>query len=271
MPWYIAGMRSCVSLNVLVLLALVGCSSKSEAPETPAAGCVLPGATSERNASGDCVIVDCDSDFADCDGEDANGCEVSLLDTTEHCGECDNSCTAGNVELACVDGACSGMFRCSSGYFNLNGNETDGCESSTPCPDEIVAGDSCHTLYKQCVMGADCYQCDGHPEMPEDAVWAATQCINILPEQQCPNFVPEDVACTSVDQFCSYRNPGTDCWLTYRCDAEQEKYRQVGCDADTEECAAGVAVDEACPTDGATCVTAQGQCMVCQGTWITEC
>jgi hypothetical protein len=260
------------SLKVLVLLVLAGCSSKSEEPETPAAGCILAAASSERNANGDCVIVDCDTDYADCDGEDSNGCEVSLLDTAEHCGACNNSCTEGNVELACVDGACGGMFQCSSGYFNLNGNEDDGCESNTPCPDEIVAGDSCHTLNKHCVTTGGCYTCDGHPEMPEDAVWAVTaECTEILPEQGCPNFVPEDVECTDVDRTCSYRIAGIDCWHTYLCDGEQDRYQQVRCGSDTEECAGDVAVDEACPTDGAVCVTAQGQCMVCQGTWQAEC
>lgn len=259
-------------LNVLVLLMLAACSSKSEQPtNNSAAACDLFNATAERNASGDCEISECEDEYGNCDGDDSNGCEAWLMESEENCGSCDTSCTADNVSLTCVDGACSGDFRCVAGHFNLNGDEDDGCESNTPCPDSITVGDLCYTHYKTCVTSAACYECSFNPNEPDPAAWAEIGCTDILPETGCPNFTPDDVECSNLDQTCSYRLSGGDCWLSYICDAETEAYQQTGCGDDAEECAGDVAVDEACPTDGALCITAAGQCMVCQGIWVAEC
>jgi hypothetical protein len=56
-------------------------------------------------AKGACSMVkdSCDDNFANCDADDDNGCEVSLQDDAENCGACDYRC--GIVE-ACDKGAC---------------------------------------------------------------------------------------------------------------------------------------------------------------------
>ncbi len=54
--------------------------------------------------AGVCRVASCNPDFADCDGNAANGCEVNLLTTTAHCGRCGAACGAGN---SCYAGRCS--------------------------------------------------------------------------------------------------------------------------------------------------------------------
>jgi hypothetical protein len=54
--------------------------------------------------AGVCRVAACNTDYADCDGSAANGCEVNLLTTTQHCGRCGAACGAGN---SCYAGRCS--------------------------------------------------------------------------------------------------------------------------------------------------------------------
>jgi hypothetical protein len=51
---------------------------------------------------GSCVILSCNAGFANCDGINANGCEVNLKTSTTNCGACGNSCGS----LNCVNGVC---------------------------------------------------------------------------------------------------------------------------------------------------------------------
>lgn len=53
--------------------------------------------------SGACAIAACDEGYADCDGNPANGCEVSTGDDFYNCGACGNVC--GDDEI-CMDGQC---------------------------------------------------------------------------------------------------------------------------------------------------------------------
>lgn len=56
-----------------------------------------------RCVSDRCVLA-CDLGHADCDGDEANGCEVTTDDNPAHCGACGRPCAAGE---ACVRGVCS--------------------------------------------------------------------------------------------------------------------------------------------------------------------
>src|SRR5205823_251782 len=47
-----------------------------------------------RCAAGMCEPGDCDMDYADCDGDPFDGCEVSLQDDVNNCGKCGNLCVA---------------------------------------------------------------------------------------------------------------------------------------------------------------------------------
>lgn len=74
-----------------------------------ASTCALDHAT-ETCATGNCAIERdgsgtpaCDTDWGDCDDDDATGCEENLTDNDAHCGACDNACSAGEQ---CEGSAC---------------------------------------------------------------------------------------------------------------------------------------------------------------------
>lgn len=91
------------------------------------------------NASANCVagvceIDQCDDDFDDCDGMDANGCEVDLDTNAANCGECGRGCGNQNVATAtCQNGTCNST--CNQGFGNCSRPAApaadDGCETDT--------------------------------------------------------------------------------------------------------------------------------------------
>jgi hypothetical protein len=75
-----------------------------------------------------CGIV-CYHNYANCDGNVANGCEVNLLSNVNHCGTCATACPVRpNATSYCSGGACG--LACNSGYGNCNDNLADGCETN---------------------------------------------------------------------------------------------------------------------------------------------
>jgi len=61
-----------------------GCGNTCADPARGEAGC----------AAGLCVVSSCDEGYGDCDGDAANGCEADLWASPEHCGGCDQGCSA---------------------------------------------------------------------------------------------------------------------------------------------------------------------------------
>jgi hypothetical protein len=88
--------------------------------------CDLPHASSTC-AAARCAIVMCDTGFADCNGDPADGCEVNLQSDVSHCGACRNVCTVAGGTPACVAGAC-GLATCSAGRSDCDRSATNGCE-----------------------------------------------------------------------------------------------------------------------------------------------
>jgi len=54
-------------------------------------------------SGGTCQVGFCNAGFGDCDGSNANGCEISLLTSNSHCGSCGNWCTTNQT---CFAGVC---------------------------------------------------------------------------------------------------------------------------------------------------------------------
>ena len=83
-----------------------------------AGSCNIPAAVacpSANNATGVCVGTKCGlacqmSNFANCSGNVATGCETNLLTDNRNCGSCGNDCTA--IGQTCASGACT----CGSGF-----------------------------------------------------------------------------------------------------------------------------------------------------------
>jgi hypothetical protein len=90
--------------------------------------CSLANATSNCSA-GACAVTACNSGFADCDGNPANGCEVNLDLSSQNCGGCAKACTNPNGTTTCVSSVC--VPNCSGGSDDCDGDPANGCETST--------------------------------------------------------------------------------------------------------------------------------------------
>ena len=92
--------------------------------------CSFPNAPAQCLA-GQCVIGMCIGNARNCNGDQADGCEVSNIQTdTTHCGRCGNFCFFPNGAAACTNGACA-LASCSTGFANCNNMASDGCEIDT--------------------------------------------------------------------------------------------------------------------------------------------
>ncbi len=71
---------------------------------------------------GNCYITSCAAGFANCDSNEANGCETDTRSNALHCAACGRICTPpSNGTTSCVGGIC--VSRCNDGYiFNELGH-----------------------------------------------------------------------------------------------------------------------------------------------------
>ncbi len=88
--------------------------------------CNLPHATSSCS-SGTCKIDTCDTNYADCDGDAANGCEIKIDTNLNHCGGCDVVCDFANANQVCLGGVCV-LDTCQHGFADCNNDTSNGCE-----------------------------------------------------------------------------------------------------------------------------------------------
>lgn len=81
--------------------------------------CMLAHATARCEAGG-CAVASCERNFGDCDGADANGCEVNLTNTLAHCGACAQPCAPReNATVSCAASRCE--YKCKDGYREEGG------------------------------------------------------------------------------------------------------------------------------------------------------
>lgn len=91
--------------------------------------CPVRANASSGCSSGNCTQT-CNTGYANCDGDLANGCEVNTRTSTQHCGACSNVCPArANAATSCTSGTCS--FTCLPGFADCDGNAANGCEVDT--------------------------------------------------------------------------------------------------------------------------------------------
>lgn len=89
--------------------------------------CALPNAKATSCATGACVIVACEQGFANCDGEDSNGCEA--LNTAENCTACGQSCASvGDESVSCSTGRCE-ITACAEDALDVDRSRSNGCEA----------------------------------------------------------------------------------------------------------------------------------------------
>jgi len=118
--------------------------------------CVVPNAGAVCRA-GRCERSSCNQNFADCDGDGANGCEVDLRSNTSHCGTCNNRCNFAGSTAACTNGTCR-LTMCLAGRGDCDNNSANGCETDTQTSVAHcgACGTSCVTpnATPACAMGA---------------------------------------------------------------------------------------------------------------------
>ncbi|MFO0565281.1 MAG: hypothetical protein U0263_06440 [Polyangiaceae bacterium] len=119
-PACAASEKACTGACVSVNDPEHGCSGTSCAP------CSTPNATAGCTKAG-CSIAACNAGHADCDGERANGCEVSTADDPAHCGACGHACSTAGGSAKCVAGVCA--TACDQGRADCDGQPENGCET----------------------------------------------------------------------------------------------------------------------------------------------
>jgi hypothetical protein len=80
-------------------------------------------------AGGVCRVGSCNTGYADCDGDAANGCEVDTRSNARHCGRCDNLCSFSGAGAVCTAGSCQ-RTACETGRGDCDGNTGNGCETA---------------------------------------------------------------------------------------------------------------------------------------------
>lgn len=98
--------------------------------------CGVPCARANAAAScttGTCTLGTCNPNFGNCDMDDSNGCEKSLLADPANCGLCGRTCTVTNGTGTCTAGSCT-LVSCNAGYANCDANP-DTCERNLGAPE----------------------------------------------------------------------------------------------------------------------------------------
>lgn len=91
--------------------------------------CVTPSHAATTCDGGVCGMGACESGWADCDHDPANGCEAHPVDDVNHCGGCDVACAAvAHGAPGCSSGSCA-IASCAAGWADCNGLYGDGCEA----------------------------------------------------------------------------------------------------------------------------------------------
>jgi len=148
---------------------------------------ILPNVASATCSDGECEILACEGDWANCTADPLDGCET-LLSSDDTCGTCETNydCAelagveAGHCELVADAFACV-IDDCSEGLADCVGGFVDGCETSlrTPtscgaacgatvdcttlphtdvvsCPDGSCRIDACEENWDDCTEAAGC-------------------------------------------------------------------------------------------------------------------
>jgi len=146
------------------------------------------------SCSGDvCHIETCDALYDDCNGVDADGCEISL-ETLTDCGACGVPCDYPGAEMSCAGGICQ-IADCDPGWGDCDGVVTNGCENTldslqhcgacgvtcdrdhaTPsCSGDTCHIQSCDSLWDNC-NGVDSDGCETSLETLTDCGSCNTPC-----------------------------------------------------------------------------------------------
>ncbi|MFO0649188.1 MAG: hypothetical protein U0326_23300 [Polyangiales bacterium] len=91
--------------------------------------CAVSNATAAC-AMGSCRVATCNTGFADCNMNPADGCEINTQVDESNCGMCGNACRVTGGTPVCAAGAC-GISRCDMGLEDCDMSASNGCEINT--------------------------------------------------------------------------------------------------------------------------------------------
>ena len=77
-----------------------------------------------------CGAGTCDTNFANCDADSTNGCEIDTRTDDAHCGGCGRACMLPHATSHCVSSACA-VATCAAPFGDCDGQAPNGCETDT--------------------------------------------------------------------------------------------------------------------------------------------
>ena len=163
---------------------------------------------------GVCSIDHCDNLWDDCNGQDPDGCEVSL-ETLTDCGSCGIPCSRTNATASCAGGNCH-IGSCDNLWGDCDGNDPNGCETplntmtdcgacNTPCSlanatEECSTGQcrivSCDNLWGDCDSNHST-GCESRLDTVANCGSCGTLCSRANASEQCPNGNCQILSCNT--------------------------------------------------------------------------
>ena len=138
-----------------------GCETDIETNDDNCGACANQCALESGEATcinGECRIDRCADGRADCDDDDANGCETST-ETVENCGACGETCEVANAVTTCAGEVCA-FVECEQDYWDIDGDLCVACGAGCP------VGAECDPYTQVCrfTVSGDCVIIDSDPE-----------------------------------------------------------------------------------------------------------
>jgi len=108
---------------------------------------------------GVCGWKGCQPGWGDCDGVEANGCELDVSTAPAHCGACGDSCypTFPHADKVNCKASTCGYAACLEGWGDCDAESSNGCETSTMTNPSNCGG--CGTACAEVVLNADGATC----------------------------------------------------------------------------------------------------------------
>lgn len=133
-----------------------GGSSGTSSGGEPSGGTGSSAGTDSGGAGTGGAITDCDSGFADCNGDADDGCEADLYTDSSHCGFCGKTCPGDEICIAGDCGCASALVPCAGECVDVSSDRNHCGTCDSPCGD----GQGC--------TGGQCGRpCDGTCPSPE--------------------------------------------------------------------------------------------------------
>ncbi|PKN54487.1 MAG: hypothetical protein CVU56_26305 [Deltaproteobacteria bacterium HGW-Deltaproteobacteria-14] len=238
-----------------------GCGGCGNGQPDPYEQCDDGGLVDDDGCSADCAEESsCPALTADCDGDEANGCETPI-DTLTDCGACGAPCALDHADASCDDGDCR-VATCDAGYDDCDLAANNGCEARL---DTLT---DCGACGAACVLAHAASAC-------ADAQCALTACDNGFddcdadPANGCETELGTPSDCQSCGDACVYAHASATCGASgcamagcvpgyASCDADPAN----GCETATTTLAHCGACNTPCALPHATASCATGACVV---------